>query len=89
MSGLWMMLNVWRSFRMTNENDGLLDRRVLAAEKYGETMRNWDKVHSAWMRNEASIEEDIVAWQERKAAFDELRRIEEELESEKPVEPNA
>lgn len=74
---------------MTTDNEDSLDRRILAAEKYGDSMRNWNKVHSAWMRNEASIEEDINAWNERKAAFDELKRIEDELESDKPVEPNA
>lgn len=63
---------------------GSLNRRVIAAEKYGASLRNWNKVHSAWMREEASLEDDIAAWNDRKAAFDELKRIEDELESENP-----
>lgn len=74
---------------MTNEDEQPLGPRVLAAERYGNAMRNWDKVHSAWFRNEATLEEDLEAWNERKAAFDELKRIEDELESDKPTGPNA
>lgn len=70
---------------MTNETDEVLDRRILAAEEYGDALRNWDKVHSAYLRNEVNRDADVAAWDRRRAAFDKLKSIEAELESEKPA----
>lgn len=69
---------------MTSENEQPNDRRVIAAENYGEAMRNWDKVHSDWFRDEATLEEDVAAWDRRRSAFAELKSIEAELEPERP-----
>lgn len=76
---------------MTTGNKPQIEDKFAAAEEYGNAMRNWDRVHSAWLRNDESVtlEDDVAAWNRRISAFKDLKRIEVELESERPESPEA
>ncbi|MFC9353297.1 hypothetical protein [Arthrobacter sp. NPDC057013] len=47
-----------------------------AAARYTEALHTWEKVHLAWSKGEATIEEDRAADEARRAALAEVQRIE-------------
>lgn len=47
------------------------------AKYYAEALTNWDRVNSAYKRDEASREELDAAWEMRKSAFENLQRLEQ------------
>lgn len=63
---------------MTNQNTAPTEEIVLAAERCAEAYRKYDKIRQARWEGHVSREEDIAAWNERKAAFEELKRLEAE-----------
>ena len=50
---------------------------IEAAKYYIETLTHWDRVDSAYKRNETSRDELDAAWEARKSAFDNLQRLEQ------------
>ncbi|MFD0044727.1 hypothetical protein ACFVGV_06005 [Pseudarthrobacter scleromae] len=52
------------------------DELVAAAEAYTNAMHTWIKVHLAWSKGEATIEQDRAADEARRAALAEVQRIE-------------
>lgn len=49
---------------------------IAAVEAYTKTMHTWAEVHLAWSKDEATIEQDRVADEARRAALAEVQRIE-------------
>ncbi|MCT9625972.1 hypothetical protein HWD94_12680 [Pseudarthrobacter equi] len=55
-----------------------------AAKYYMEALTHWDRVDSAYKRNEASRDERDAAWETRKSAFENLQRLEQTATDERP-----
>ncbi|MGN7149185.1 hypothetical protein ACTHQ6_09365 [Arthrobacter sp. SAFR-179] len=59
------------------------DESIEAAEYYAETLRAYDRVNSAYKRNEASRADLDAAWFARVKAFENLKRLEQAAASER------
>jgi len=53
------------------------EESIEAADYYAEALRNWDRVNTAYERNEASGDDLDAAWNMRQAAFENLKRLEQ------------
>jgi len=65
---------------MTNNgvSDETIQKLIEASNHYADLLRVWQEVHLAWKNGEATIEQDRAADEARRAAFEQLKKLEAE-----------
>jgi hypothetical protein len=63
----------------------LTQESIEAAKYYSEALVNLDRVDSAYKRGEATREDLDSAWETRRSAFENLKRLEQAATDDRPV----